>query len=71
MRCDPKDADIEYIKAYYGLGEDFPSEQLITQSEDMKKIFFISKEVSDYLYSDSQHHNLCIINMGVGMFHRN
>jgi hypothetical protein len=37
----------------------------------MKKIFFITKEVSDYLYADSDHHNLFIINMGVGMFHRN
>ncbi len=37
----------------------------------MKKIFFITKEVSDYLYADSVHHNLLIINMGVGMFHRN
>jgi len=29
-RCDPKDPDIEYIKAYYGLGDDFPAHQLVT-----------------------------------------
>lgn len=23
-RCDPEDPDIQYLKAYYGLGEDFP-----------------------------------------------
>jgi hypothetical protein len=24
VRCDPKDPDIEFILAYYGLGKDFP-----------------------------------------------
>ena len=37
----------------------------------MKKIFFISKSVSDFLYADKDAHNLYIINMGVGMFNRN
>ena len=52
-RCDPKDPDIEYLKAYYGLGENFPVDQLITQSDEMKKLYFISPEVSKFLYADS------------------
>jgi len=51
LRCDPNDPDIEYLKAYFGL-ENFPVEQLICQDEQMKKIFFVSKEISDYLYTD-------------------
>lgn len=30
MRCDPKDPDIEYICAYYGISEQFPLDQLVT-----------------------------------------
>jgi len=37
----------------------------------MKKLYFISGEVSKFLYADSANHNLNIINMGVAMFHRN
>jgi hypothetical protein len=37
----------------------------------MNKLFFISKQVSDFLYADSSSHNLTIINMGVSLFHRN
>lgn len=29
LRVDPLDPDIQYIKAYYGLSEDFPLDQLI------------------------------------------
>lgn len=71
-RCDPTDPDIEYIKSYYGLGENFPVDQLITQSDDMNKLFFISEQVSHYLYADNgANKNLVIINMGVALFHRN
>jgi hypothetical protein len=70
-RCDTKDPDIEYIQAYYGLRADFPVDQLITQSDDMNKLFFISSEVSRFLYADCHSHNLNIINMGVALFHRN
>ena len=70
-RCDPKDPDIEYLKAYYGLGDDFPVDQLITQSDEMKKLYFISPEVSKFLYADSGRHQLNIVNMGVSVFFRN
>ena len=29
LRADPQDPDIQYIKAYYGLSDDFPLDQLI------------------------------------------
>lgn len=37
----------------------------------MKKIYFISKEISQFLYADCNSHNLNIVNMGVTLFHRN
>ena len=37
----------------------------------MKKIYFISAELSKFLYADSAAHNLNIVNMGVALFHRN
>ena len=37
----------------------------------MKKLYFISPEVSKFLYADSGRHQLNIINMGVSLFHRN
>ncbi len=37
----------------------------------MKKLYFISPEVSKFLYSDSSRHQLNIVNMGVTVFHRN
>lgn len=37
----------------------------------MKKIYFISKEVSDYLCTDSFKQNLALINIGVHAFQRN
>ena len=55
VRCDPKDPDIEFIQAFYGL-ENFPVEQLITQSSEMNKLYYIQKEVSDYLYADVNQH---------------
>ena len=68
MRCDPNDADIYYLRAYFGLTDDFPFKQLITQEESMRKIYFISKEVSDFLYSDSFKNQMNIINVGVQVF---
>lgn len=46
-------------------------EQLITQSDEMNKLYFISEPVSRFLYADSGSHNLNIINMGVPVFLRN
>ena len=37
----------------------------------MKKIFFVSKEVSDFLYSDLPKHELNLVNIGVLAFQRN
>ena len=36
----------------------------------MKKVYYITKEVSDYLYTDVKH-ELNIINIGVLLFQRN
>jgi hypothetical protein len=70
LRVDPKDPDIEYIKAYYGLPGDFPMDQLICQNQEMKKIYYISKSLSDYLYTNVDQ-SLNIINIGVLLFQRN
>jgi len=53
IRGDDSDADIQYLKAYFGLSDSFPTAQLVCQDQHMKKIYFVSKEASDYLYSDS------------------
>jgi hypothetical protein len=37
----------------------------------MKKLYFISKELSDFLYSDCFKHRLDLINLGVTVFQRN
>ena len=50
-KCDP---DIEYLTAYFGL-ENFPYDQLVCQNPEMKKLFFISEQVSNFLYSDPKH----------------
>jgi len=71
IRCDKNDPDIQYLQAYYGLAETFPVDQLITQSDDMKKLYFISPALSKFLYADCNSHQLNIVNMGVTMFHRN
>lgn len=65
MRCDPADADIYYIKAYFGIKDTFPFKQLITQDPSFRKIYFISNEVSEFLYTDAFKNNLNIINIGV------
>ena len=51
--------------------DNFPVEQLVTQSSEMKKLYFISPQMSDFLYSDVNSHQLNIINMGVVLFNRN
>lgn len=53
IRGDDSDADIQYLKAYFGLTDAFPTSQLVCQDQHMKKVYFISKQVSDYLYADS------------------
>lgn len=70
-RCDSKDPDIEWIKSFYGITDDFPVEQLVTQSAEMKKLYYISPQLSKFLYSDAFSHNLNIINMGVQTFMKN
>ena len=67
LRCDENDADIYYIKAYFGLKDSFPMKQLVCQDAHMKKVYFISKELSDYIYNDPNH-DLNLINLGVLVF---
>lgn len=71
LRADPDDPDVQYIKAYYGLSDDFPTDQLISHNREMKKVYFISKEVSEYLYRDAQNHRLNIVSLGVLLLQRN
>lgn len=52
MRCDSKDPDIEYIKTFYGLSDDFPLDQIFTFAESMNKLFISTKGLSDLLYAD-------------------
>ena len=59
------------MRAYWGLTEDFDCKQLICSDPSMNKISFISKELSDYLYTDALSSKLDIINMGVPLFQRN
>lgn len=70
MRVDPNDADVQYLKAYFGL-KDFPTEQLVSEDQHYKRISFISKELSDYLYMDCFKNQLNLINLGVTAFQRN
>lgn len=71
LRADRNDADVYYLRAYYGLSEKFPYEQLVCSDQHMKKIYFISREMSDFLYSDCFKNQLNIINLGVQVFQRN
>ena len=71
MRCSPQDPDYQYLKSYYGLSDEFDSHQLVCQDASMNKITFISKQLSDYLFTDSMCHKLAILNMGVPLFSRN
>jgi hypothetical protein len=64
LRADAKDPDIEFIKSYYGLTDDFPIDQLISNDGHLKKISFISKEVSDFLYTDVFRHELNLVSLG-------
>ena len=69
-RCDPNDPDIEYIKSYYGLSEDFPLDQITTNSPSMKRLLLINKGISDFLYGDKKS-QLMMISAGVEAFVRN
>jgi len=44
---------------------------LITQDPSFRKIYFISNEVSEFLYTDAFKNHLNIINIGVQLFQRN
>lgn len=70
FRCDPQDPEIEYIKSFYGLDQDFPLEQLFTHAESMNKLFLVNKGVSDLLYAD-QTAQLELVGVGVETFIRN
>lgn len=70
IRCDPTDPDIEYIKTYYGLSDDFPLDQIFTYSENMNKLLILNKGLSDYLYAD-QEKQITIVAGGAETFLRN
>ena len=71
VRCDSKDPDYQYLKSYYGLTDNFDSLQLISGDAAMNKISFISKEMSEYLYTDVECKKLSLLNIGVPLFQRN
>ena len=62
--------DFEWIVNYYGIDNDFPGEQLVTFSNNNKKINFISKGVCDLLKSDNKNKVLKLQNAGVKMFNK-
>ena len=71
MRIDPRDPDMLYLKAYFGLADSFPLDQLVTHNHEMNKIFFLSKAASDLLNSDKKLHQLNLINLGALAFQKN
>lgn len=70
LHCNPEDADTQYIKAYYGLPEDLNPHRLVTQSDEMKRIYMINESILDLLKADIGH-KLNIISLGVMAFVRN
>lgn len=60
-------AEINWIKNYYGLREDFPFHQLATHSDKTKKINFISQGAYNYLKNDMKH-QVKVITAGVKLF---
>ena len=62
--------DFEWIVNYYGIDYDFPGEQLVTFSNNNKKINFISKGVCDLLKSDQKNIVLKLQNAGVKTFNK-
>ena len=70
IRWDPNDPDIEYIKTYYGISEDFPFDQIFTYSDTMAKLMLINKGLSDVLYAD-QNKQLNLIAAGAETFIKN
>ena len=70
IRWDPNDPDIEYIKTYYGLTDDFPLDQIFTYSKTMNKLIIVNKGLSDLLYAD-QSMQLNFVSAGAEAFIRN
>ena len=70
IRCDPKDPDIEYIKTYYGLTDDFPLDQIFTFSENMNKLLLVNRGLSDFFYAD-KNKQINLIAAGAESFIRN
>lgn len=62
--------DYKWIFDYYGIDNDFPGEQLISFSDQGKKINFISKGVYDLLKGDKRN-QLDLQNAGVKLFKKN
>ena len=59
----------QWIKEYYGLTDAFPLDQLITVSDEGKRVNLVSRGVADLINNDSRN-QLKIINSGVKIFER-
>lgn len=71
-RCDSLDADVEYLRAYYGLNEQFSCDQLVTQDTSlMNRVMYITKELSQFLYADTEKHLLNLVSVGTTIFSKN
>lgn len=62
--------ELQWVKDYYGLDDEFPFDQLTTQSTVAKKICFVSKGVCELLKADKRN-QLKLQNAGVKLFKRN
>lgn len=67
---DKYEKELQWIIDYYGIDEDFPRDQLVTQSESAKKINFVSKGVSELLKADKRN-QMKLQNAGVKLFKKN
>ena len=61
---------VSWLKNYYGITDDFPFEQLVTQSKIDKKINFISKGVLNFLRADKRN-QMTLIACGIRLFSYN
>ena len=61
---------VNWLKNYYGITDDFPFEQLVTQSKIDKKINFVSKGVLNFLKADKRN-QMTLIACGIRLFSYN
>ena len=61
---------VDWIRSYYGITDDFPFDQLVTQSTKDKKINFVSKGVLNLLRADKRN-QMNLIACGIKLFSYN